>query len=184
VEKTQDRATSPRIPKGVLDTLDMISEPAPGIGTEAESQRGIEAPRTAANSNMKIAPRTLRHPGCARWISTAQSVPRKETHLVIGKKKDTGTNRCRTPWYHETPGNETGLWDPLPPDSEALTKKKLEYNARTDQLRCRLFFTGGVLKWTPSKSLTSCPSSTRGKGFIGIHSGAPLLLLTGQSTGA
>jgi hypothetical protein len=29
--------------KGVLDTLDMISEPAPGIGTEAESQRGIDA---------------------------------------------------------------------------------------------------------------------------------------------
>ena len=36
--KAQGRAMSPGIPNGVLDTLDMIAEPAPGIGTEAEAR--------------------------------------------------------------------------------------------------------------------------------------------------
>lgn len=70
-------------------------------------------------------------------------------------------------------GQETGLWDTcLRTDSEVLTKKKLEYNARNlNDFDAVLFFTGGILGLDPQQKadLLSFVHDD-GKGFIGVHS--------------
>ena len=70
-------------------------------------------------------------------------------------------------------GRETGIWDTtIRTDTEALTKKKLEYNAKNlNDFDAVLFYTGGTLEMDDQKKADFL-SFIRddGKGFIGVHS--------------
>ena len=70
-------------------------------------------------------------------------------------------------------GRESGLWDTtIRTDTEALTKKKLEYNAKNlNDFDAVLFYTGGTLEMDDEKKADFL-SFVRddGKGFIGVHS--------------
>jgi len=70
-------------------------------------------------------------------------------------------------------GRETGLWDTtIRTDTEALTKKKLEYNAKNlNDFDAVLFYTGGTLEMDDQQKADFLASiHDDGKGFIGIHS--------------
>jgi type 1 glutamine amidotransferase len=126
---------------------------------------------------MKIAPYVLVIIAVLSTLSTAQSgTPQKKHILVIGEEKG---------YRHESVshamaaierlGIETGLWDSiLRTDTEALTKKKLEYNAKNlTAFDAVLFFTGGNLEMdAQQKSDFLSFIHDDGKGFIGIHSAA------------
>ncbi len=126
---------------------------------------------------MKIAPRALIILAVLSGFSTAQSVtPQKKHILVIGEEKgyrhESISHAMAT---IERLGTETGLWDStLRTDSEALTKKKLEYNAKNlTNFDVVLFFTGGDLEMdAQQKSDFLSFIHDDGKGFIGIHSAA------------
>lgn len=99
---------------------------------------------------MKIAPRALIMLAVLSAFSTAQSAsPAKKHLLVIGEEKgyrhDSVSHAMAT---IERVGRETGLWDTtLRTDTEVLTKKKLEYNAKNlNDFEAVLFFTGGDLE--------------------------------------
>ncbi len=70
-------------------------------------------------------------------------------------------------------GRESGLWDTtIRTDTEALTKKKLEYNAKNlNDFDAVLFYTGGNLEMDDQQK-TDFLSFIHddGKGFIGVHS--------------
>src|SRR5262245_55991479 len=70
-------------------------------------------------------------------------------------------------------GRETGLWEThIRTDTEPLTKKKLEYNAKNlNDFDAVLFYTGGTLDMDEQKKADFL-SFVRddGKGFIGVHS--------------
>jgi type 1 glutamine amidotransferase len=103
------------------------------------------------------------------------AVPRKKL-LVIGEEKgyrhEAVTHAMTT---IERLGRETGLWDTvIRTDTEALTKKKLEYNAKNlDDFEAVLFYTGGTLEMDDQQKRDFL-SFVRddGKGFIGVHSAA------------
>ncbi len=72
-------------------------------------------------------------------------------------------------------GRETGYWDTtIRTDTEALTKKKLEYNAKNlNDFDAVLFFTGGALEMDAQQKADFISFiHDDGKGFIGIHSAA------------
>src|SRR5262249_21313564 len=79
----------------------------------------------------------------------AQSSHPKKQLLVIGEQKgyrhESVSHAMAT---IERLGNETGLWDTtIRTDTEALTKKKLEVNAKNlNDFDAVLFFTGGELE--------------------------------------
>jgi len=100
-------------------------------------------------------------------------VPRKRL-LVIGEEKG---------YRHEAVthamvtiarlGKETGLWDTqIRTDTEALTKKKLEYNAKNlNDFDAVVFYTGGTLEMDASQQADFLSFvHDDGKGFVGIHS--------------
>jgi type 1 glutamine amidotransferase len=70
-------------------------------------------------------------------------------------------------------GHESGLWDTtIRTDTEALTKKKLEFNAKNlNDFDAVLFFTGGDLEMDAQQK-TDFLSFIHddGKGFVGVHS--------------
>jgi len=70
-------------------------------------------------------------------------------------------------------GRQSGLWDTyIRTDTEPLTKKKLEYNAKNlNDFDAVVFFTGGTLEMTDQQK-TDFLSFIHddGKGFVGIHS--------------
>ena len=72
-------------------------------------------------------------------------------------------------------GKESGLWDTtIRTDTEALTKKKLEYNAKNlDYFDAVLFYTGGNLEMDEQqkKDFLSFIHDD-GEGFVGVHSAA------------
>jgi type 1 glutamine amidotransferase len=72
-------------------------------------------------------------------------------------------------------GKQTGLWETtIRTDTEALTKKKLEFNAKNlADFDAVLFYTGGDLEMEPQQK-TDLLSFVHddGKGFIGVHSAA------------
>src|SRR6476659_2556116 len=112
--------------------------------------------------------------GAAPVVVQVQA-PRKRL-LVIGEEKgyrhEAVTHAMVT---IERLGKETGLWDTvIRTDTEALTKKKLEYNAKNlDNFDAVLFFTGGDLEMDdPQKADLLSFVHDDGKGFIGIHSAA------------
>ena len=103
------------------------------------------------------------------------SPPRKRL-LVIGEEKgyrhEAVTHAMVT---IERLGRETGLWDTvLRTDTEALTKRKLEYNARNlNDFDAVLFYTGGTLEMDAGQQADFISFvHDDGKGFLGIHSAA------------
>ena len=106
----------------------------------------------------------------------AQSAAPRKRLLVIGEEKgyrhEAVTHAMVT---IERLGRDTGLWDTvIRTDTEALTKTKLEYNARTlNDFDGVLFYTGGTLEMDDQKKADFMSFvHDDGKGFIGIHSAA------------
>lgn len=102
--------------------------------------------------------------------------PQKKHILVIGEEKgyrhEAVSHAMAT---IERLGTETGLWEAtLRTDTEALTKKKLEYNAKNlNDFDAVVFFTGGDPEMdAQQKSDFIGAIHDEGKGFIGIHSAA------------
>jgi len=126
---------------------------------------------------MKIAPRTLVIIAVLSAFSTARAAtPQKKHILVIGEEKgyrhESVSHAMAT---IERLGTETGLWDStIRTDAEALTKKKLEFNAKNlTDFDAVFFFTGGDLEMdAQQKSDLLSFIHEDGKGFIGIHSAA------------
>ena len=72
-------------------------------------------------------------------------------------------------------GRETGLWaTTIRTDTEVLTKKKLEYNAKNlNDFDAILFYTGGDLEMDDQQKADFLSAIHEdGRGFIGIHSAA------------
>src|SRR5450432_2786145 len=70
-------------------------------------------------------------------------------------------------------GRQTGLWDTyIRTDTEPLTKKKLEYNAKNlNDFDAVLFYTGGTLEMDDQQKADFLSFvHDDGKGFIGVHS--------------
>src|SRR5258705_12779108 len=108
------------------------------------------------------------------WSLWAQA-PRKRL-LVLGDEKgyrhEAVSHAMAT---IERLGRESGLWDTvIRTDTEALTKTKLEYNARTlNDFDGVVFYTGGTLEMDDQKKADFVSFvHDDGKGFIGIHSAA------------
>jgi type 1 glutamine amidotransferase len=104
----------------------------------------------------------------------AQTTPSRKRLLVIGEEK--GYRHEAVPHAMATIerlGRETGLWDTvMRTDTEPLTKKKLEYNAKNlNDFDAVLFYTGGTLEMDDQQKadLLSFVHDD-GKGFIGVHS--------------
>jgi len=107
--------------------------------------------------------------------SLAAPPPRKQL-LAIGEEKgyrhESVTHALAT---IERIGRETGLWDTtIRTDTEPLTKKKLEYNAKNlNNFDAVLFYTGGDLEMDDQQKEDFISFiHDDGKGFIGIHSAA------------
>jgi type 1 glutamine amidotransferase len=101
----------------------------------------------------------------------AQPGAAKKRLLVIGEEK--GYRHAMV--TIERLGRETGLWDTvIRTDIEALTKKKLEYNARTlNDFDAVLFYTGGTLELDDQQKADLLAFvHDDGKGFVGVHSAA------------
>src|SRR5689334_24874401 len=110
----------------------------------------------------------------AKVVHAAQGSPQpaaRKRVLVIGDEKgyrhEAVTHAMVT---IERLGRDTGLWDTvIRTDTEALTKKKLEYNARNlNDSDAVLFYTGGTLEMDPSQQADFLSFvHDDGKGFIG-----------------
>jgi len=99
--------------------------------------------------------------------------PRKRL-LVIGEEKgyrhESVSHALAT---IEKLGRESGLWDTtIRTDTEPLTKKKLEYNAKNlNDFDAVLFYTGGTLEMDDQQKADFLSFIREdGKGFIGVHS--------------
>jgi type 1 glutamine amidotransferase len=106
----------------------------------------------------------------------AQTAAPRKRLLVIGEEKgyrhEAVTHAMVTV---ERLGRETGAWDSvIRTDTEALTKAKLEYNAKNlNDFDAVLFYTGGTLEMDDQKKADFASFvHDDGKGFIGIHSAA------------
>ena len=111
-------------------------------------------------------------PICAS-LTFAQNHPRKQL-LAIGEQKgyrhEAVSHALATV---ERLGRESGLWDTtIRTDTEALTKKKLEYNAKNlNDFDAVLFFTGGELEMDGQQKADFLSFIHEdGKGFVGVHS--------------
>lgn len=105
-----------------------------------------------------------------------QTVPPRKKLLIIGEEKgyrhEAVTHAVST---IERLGRDSGLWDTeIHTDTEPLTKKKLEYNARNlDNFDGVLFYTGGTLEMDDRQKADFLSFiHDDGKGFIGVHSAA------------
>src|ERR1700693_2553198 len=105
----------------------------------------------------------------------AQTAAQPKKHLLVlgeekGYRHEAVSHAIAT---IERLGRETGLWaTTIRTDTEVLTKKKLEYNARNlNDFDAVLFYTGGELEMNPEQkaALVSFVHDD-GKGFIGVHS--------------
>ena len=106
-------------------------------------------------------------------VAAQSQAPRKRL-LVIGEEKGYRHEAVSHAMVTiERLGRESGLWDTvIRTDTEALTKKKLEYNAKNlNDFDAVLFYTGGTLEMDDQQKADFL-SFVRddGKGFIGIHS--------------
>ena len=105
---------------------------------------------------------------------SAQSTPQRKQLLAIGEEK--GYRHVAVSHALATMerlGREAGLWDTtIRTDTEALTKKKLEFNAKNlNDFDAVLFFTGGDLEMdAQQKSDFLSFIHDDGKGFVGVHS--------------
>jgi len=114
---------------------------------------------------------------CVVWSSRSapQTGARAGKHLLIigeekGYRHEAVSHAMAT---LERLGRETGLWNTtIRTDSEALTKRKLEFNAKNlNDFDAVLFYTGGELEMNDEQraALLSFVHDD-GKGFIGVHS--------------
>src|ERR1700719_137812 len=110
-----------------------------------------------------------------RYLAPSGAPPVKHL-LIIGEEKgyrhEAVSHAIAT---IERLGRESGLWDTtIRTDTEALTKKKLEYNAKNlNDFDAVLFYTGGTLEMDDQKKADFMSFiHDDGKGFIGIHSAA------------
>ena len=107
-------------------------------------------------------------------ISLAQTSPPRKHLLAIGEEKgyrhEAVSHALAT---IERLGRESGIWETtIRTDTEALTKNKLEYNAKNlNDFDAVLFYTGGTLEMDQQqkKDFLSFIHDD-GKGFIGVHS--------------
>jgi type 1 glutamine amidotransferase len=106
----------------------------------------------------------------------AQTSPVKKRLLVIGEEKgyrhEAVSHAMAT---IERLGIETGLWDTwIRTDTEPLTKKKLEYNAKNlNDFDAVLLYTGGTLEMDDQQKADFLAFVREdGKGLIGVHSAA------------
>jgi hypothetical protein len=110
-----------------------------------------------------------------RCIAQSDTPPAKRL-LIIGEEKgyrhEAVSHAMAT---LERLGRESGLWTTtIRTDTEALTKKKLEYNAKNlNDFDAVLFYTGGELEMNAEQraALLSFVHDD-GRGFIGVHSAA------------
>jgi len=111
---------------------------------------------------------------CSLCVAQAPPTLQKKHLLVLGEEKgyrhDSVSHAMAT---IERLGEKTGLWDTtIRTDTEALTKRKLEFNAKNlNDFDAVLFFTGGHLEMDAQQK-TDLLSFVHddGKGFIGVHS--------------
>jgi type 1 glutamine amidotransferase len=105
----------------------------------------------------------------------AQTVAQPMKHLLVlaeekGYRHEAVSHAAAT---IERLGRETGLWTTtIRTDTEVLTKKKLEYNAKNlSDFDAVLFYTAGELDMNPEQK-TALLSFVHddGKGFVGVHS--------------
>src|SRR5579885_1222441 len=109
-------------------------------------------------------------------LGFAPAAPGRRRLLVIGEEKgyrhESITHAMAT---IERLGMETNLWDTtIRTDTEALTKQKLEYNAKNlNDFDAVLFYTGGDLEMDAQKKADFLSFiHDDGKGFIGVHRAA------------
>lgn len=103
-----------------------------------------------------------------------RAAPAKKNLLAIGEEKGYRHQAVSHALSTiERLGRESGLWDTtIRTDTEALTKRKLEYNAKNlNDFDAVLFYTGGDLEMDDQQKadLLSFVHDD-GKGFIGVHS--------------
>ena len=111
----------------------------------------------------------------AALLASAQSAPQKKKVLFIGQvegyQHDSVSDAAGTIWRM---GHESGLWDTyIRTDSQLITKKKLESNAKNlDYFDAVIFYTTAELPMNEEQkaSLLSFVHED-GKGFVGVHSG-------------
>jgi uncharacterized protein len=110
-------------------------------------------------------------------VCPAQTAGAPKKHLLVlgeekGYRHESVSHAMAT---IERLGKQTGLWDTtIRTDTEVLTKKKLEYNARNlNDFDAVFFFTGGNLEMDAQQraDLLSFVHDD-GKGFVGVHSAA------------
>ena len=110
---------------------------------------------------------------CLSAQSPRAAAPRKKL-LVIGEEKGYRHEAISHAMATiERLGRETGLWDTvIRTDTEPLTKKKLEYNAKNlNDFDAVLFYTGGTLEMDDQQKADFLSFiHDDGKGFIGVHS--------------
>lgn len=108
------------------------------------------------------------------FLAAAQTPLPKKHLLIIGEEKgyrhEAVSHAMAT---IERLGRESGLFDAtIRTDTEALTKSKLEFNAKNlTNFDAVLFYTGGNLELTPAQKADFLSFiHDDGKGFIGVHS--------------
>src|ERR1700676_4770744 len=113
---------------------------------------------------------------CELCAAQSTAAPATKHLLVIGEEKgyrhEAVSHAMAT---IERLGSQTGLWETtLRTDSEALTKKKLEYNAKNlNDFDAIFFYTGGDLEMDAQQKADFISFvHDDGKGFIGVHSAA------------
>jgi uncharacterized protein len=113
---------------------------------------------------------------CSGRCVAQRSAPARKRLLIIGEEKgyrhEAVSHAAAT---LERLGRESGLWSTtIRTDTEALTKKKLEYNAKNlNDFDAVLFYTGGELEMNgEQKAALLSFVHDDGKGFIGVHSAA------------
>jgi len=126
------------------------------------------------NRTLRIALLIIALPGFAALASAQNAHQPKKRLLIIGEEKgyrhEAVSHAMAT---IERLGRESGLWTTtIRSDTEALTKKKLEYNAQNlNDFDAVMFYTGGELEMdTEQKSALLSFVHDDGKGFVGVHS--------------
>src|SRR5215475_2939548 len=111
---------------------------------------------------------------CATFVAAQSAQPRRKQLLAIGEEKgyrhEAVSHALAT---IERLGHDSGLWDTtVRTDTEALTKKKLEYNAKNlNDFDAVLFYTGGELEMDAQQKANFLSFIREdGKGFVGVHS--------------
>src|SRR5579863_9252260 len=146
-----------------------------GSGTRNSSRKG----QTSGGSQVKVLTIALLL-FCVAFSSSrcdAQTAAPPQKHLLIigeekGYRHEAVSHAMAT---LERLGKDTGLWDTtLRTDTEVLTKKKLEYNAKNlNDFDAVLFYTGGDPEMDARQKADFISFiHDDGKGFIGVHSAA------------